>query len=594
MQTYDKNTNQSQGFNRSVLELNGIFNVAHSKSPTVAKVELKPALSEAQYVHPILTTENYKESLQNYRKYIASYNEDVKARNKEIRKYNAQVKANRKKNPLKEDQEKALTMFLTMLAPIEGKRYKYNDRIESYNNSAGSMIAEKKSILKVAFPTEQVFATILWHYNMQLFKRKEDRIKLNVYVASDLPHVQLHSGWIIRAKENGVKRLDVCNKTFYRHRDRLREAGVLTHYKFEGSSRAVKMHINPEILSITDNHSRKITRPDNQSFTGSERTQCPDNNVSNSSFLNKLKIKANVDKHSSERSSGKKPLTTHSFSSTRNEGEQLNENSTRNTREQGEGKNSPGAEKKAGIGQKISTSDYLREKLEDKIDFGTNLASGQYDKYTPIRIEILEKEAYRGTLDRDEFKELILQDFFKIAAKLYKGSTPFVGSWIKAYNTWMAQKFITPGGMASNKHVIVANLQELRYRLNWVRKFLKKNEDFNLLFPSEYFDPTRTTAKEGGFEFTAKKWKKHQTYLAKGVTKKKKQSATAKRRKAGLSDIQKIDKIVLGYLKDQYDLDECFLKVDQVGNRELRQRLPEIIAKANIKYFAKLNNQTNE
>lgn len=579
-------------FNSSILELNGIFNVAH-KAPRKAPEEALIAANKDQYVHPILTTDNYKETLQNYRKFIASYNEEVKARNKEIRKYNARVKANRKHNPLKEDQEKALTMFLTMLAPIEWKRYEYNERIESYNNSAGSMIAEKKSILKVAFPTEQVFATILWHYNMQLYKRRDSRIKLNVFVASDLPHVQLHSGWIIRAKENGVKRLDVCNKTFYRHRDRLREAGVLTHYKFEGSSRAVKMLINPEILSITDNHSRKITRTENQSFTGSERTDCPHNNVSNSSSLNKYKIKANVDKHSSERSSGK-PLTSHLFYSTRNEGEQVDENSIRNTREQGEAKNSPGAEKRAGNGEKTSLSDYLREKLEDKSDFGTNLAAGEYNKYTPIRIEILEKEAYRGTLDRDEFKELVLQDFFKTAAKLYKGSTPFVGSWIKAYNTWMAQKFLTPGGMASNKHVIVANLPELRYRLNWVRNFIKKNEEFNLLFPGEYFDPTRTTAKEGGFEFTVKKWKKHQAYLAKGATKKKKQSATAKRRKAGLSDIQKVDKIVLNYLKDKYDLDECFLKVDQVGNKELRQRLPEIIAKANIKYFAKLNNQKNE
>ena len=232
----------------------------------------------------------------------------------------------------------------------------------------------------------------------------------------------------------------------------------------------------------------------------------------------------------------------------------------------------------------ISQSDILLNKIEDPTDFVQNLAKHHYDNYVAIRIEKLEKEVSSGTLDRDEFKELVLQDHFKIAAKLWKGKTPYAGSWANAYHTWKREKFVTHSGESSNKHITLARIEQLRYRVAGVGRYLKKHPDFQLLFPGDYFDVTRTTAKEGGFEYTLKMWKKHEAYLNSDKYKKKTRIAKAKIRKLRMTDIQKVHKHVSGYIRDKFGIDELITKVEQLGNRALIQKLPEIINKANIKF----------
>lgn len=548
--------------NKAILELNGIFNV--NRQQKHQEEQLRPT-APMEFVHPILTRDNIKETLKNYRKAVDKYNDRVQKANAEVRSYNRKVREKRLKKPLQRRQQGELVHFYKWISPLNV--WERNERIEQFSRKSG-IAAEKDKIQTIKYSTEQVFAAILWHYNQQLYKRQYQRIQLDVYVPGKLPHVELHSGWITRATEEGVIRLPISNRTFRRHRERLEEAGILQDYVFEGSSRPVKMRVNSEILAITDNHSSKKRAAENQSVTSGGRTECPHNNVSNRDSLNKFQIKANVHKHSDERSSAK-GLTSLHFSS------------IRDTREQDVEKNNAPAR------EKLSLSQFLRLKIEDKEDFSADLAAHRYDNYTPLRMEILSREAYSGALDRDEFKELVLQDFFKTASKLWKGKNPFVGSWLKAYNHYMAQKWITPGGLSANKQNILTRIPELRYRLQNVGRYLKKHPDFNLLFPGDYFDTTRTTAKEGGFEYTRKAWKKHQDYLQSKKSEEKQAVAKANCRKRRLSDRQKVDKHVNAYLKGKFDLQELFAKVQQVGNRELSQELPEIIKKANIKFQQK-------
>lgn len=548
--------------NKAILELNGIFNVNKQSTQSSPQQETTAATATKQFVHPILTKENIRETMSNYRKAVDAYNDRVLAENVTIKSYNKQVKQRREKEPLQMEQKILLSRFYSSIAPLS--TWERNERIKHFNQESG-MIAEKDKIQTVKFPAEQVFAAILWHYNQQLYKRQYQRIQLDVYVPGKLPYIELHSGWITRAKEDGVVRLKICNRTFRRYRERLEEAGILQDYIFEGSSRPVKMRINPQILTITDNYSSKKAAIKNQCVTSGGRTELPHNNVSNRTDLNKFQIKANVEKHSEERSSAT-GLTS------------LNSSSIRNTRKQGEEK------KVAAAGEKLSLSQFLRQRIEDKEDFAQDLAAHRFDNYTPLRIEILQKEAYAGTLDRDEFKELVLQDFFKTAAKLWKDKQPYIGSWMKAYNHWMAQKWITPGGLSSNKHNILTRIPELRYRLQSVNRFLKNYEEFNLLFPGDYFDTTRTTAKEGGFEYTRKAWKKHEVYLQSKKSTENKTGIKAKNRKRRLSERQKADKHVRDYLRGKYDLQELFTKVEQLGNKELSAHLPEILKKANLKF----------
>ncbi len=559
--------------NRAILELNGIFNV--NKTPlqrsTTGTVE-KPlqAVGELkQYVDPILTTEDFKVSMENYRKAVNIYNVKVENENKVIQSYNNEVEKTLAKKPLQRQEQITLVHFYRLIASLD--TWERNKRIENYNQCNRPM-ALKERIHSIKYHTEQIFSAILWHYNMQLYKRKSIRHQLEVFIPGKLPYIELHSGWITTAKVNEVIRLNICKKTFRRQRKRLEEAGILQDYIFEGSSRPVKMRINPEILSITDNFQGEKANTEKQQVTPNGRTFLPHNKESIRTVLNNSKIKANVEKHSEIRSSAPGLTSPSSFF-------------YKTTRNQGQEKNNTGG----GGAKKLTLSDFLRDKIEDPADFVENLAAHHYDKYTPLRIDILEKEVFSGALDRDEFKELVLQDFFKTTAKLWSKKTPFPGSWAKAYNTWKESKFITHTGQSSNKHVILRRIPELRYRLASVTRYLKKHQEFQLLFPGDYFDTTRTTAKEGGFEYTTKSWKKHLAYLEDRKLCDQKTATKAKKRKIRLSERQKVDKNVSAYLKGKFDLQELFTKVDQIGNRELCRNLPEIIKKANLKFQLKNN-----
>lgn len=571
MQIYNKNNTPL--LNKAILELNGIFNI--NKQPlqrhSTVMIE-KPleavATANREYINPILTKEDFKISMENYRNAVEAYNIKVKRANANTLPYNNRIEKAQAKEPLQRQQQSILITFYKMIAPLN--IWERNERIVEFNRCNGSL-AQKEKIQTIKYHTEQVFESILWHYNMQLFKRQSFRKELAVYIPGSLPHVELHGGWIINAKVNEVVRLKICQKTFRNQRKRLEEAGILQDYIFQGSSRPVQMRINPKILSVTDNYFDGKNFTGNQQVTPAGRKELPDNKVSIGTLINNFKIKANVEKHSKEkiRSSATKGLTPHKFSF------------YKNTRQQGVKKNDAAAEKN------LTLSDFLRQKIEDPTDFIEKLAAHQYDSYIPIRPEFLEKEVTSGTLGRDEFKELILQDFFKTSAKLWKGKTPYTGSWAKAYHSWNRDKFVTHGGDSSNKHITMERLPQLRYRLAAVGRYLKNHLEFQLLFPGDYFDVTRTTAKEGGFEYTLKMWKKHQAYLDSEKSKKKTTVATATRRKKRLTERQKVDNHVKSYLKNKFGLQELLTKVEQIGNRELSQKLPEIIKKANLKFQIK-------
>ena len=557
--------------NKAILELNGIFNV--NKQPlqrlaTVAVAEPLKAVATAEvlYVTPHINNEDFKISMENYRTAVHHYNKKVEKANAETLIYNTEIELAREKNRLTREQLSILINFNKMIAHLTV--WERNERTVEFNRCNGPKSPQEK-IQTIKYQTEQVFASILWHYNMQLNLR-ENRYR-GIDIPSPLPHISLHTGWITSAKVNEVVRLGICQKTFRNHRRRLSEANILQDYIFEGSARPVKMKINPDILSITDKFFKGKSSTDNQRFIPDGRKELPHNNVSIGTLVNNIKIKANVNNIQNEkiRSSGEKALTTHDFSF------------YKNTRKQLQKKNDTRGKKN------ISQSDILLNKIEDPADFVQNLASHHYDNYVAIRIEKLEKEVSSGTLDRDEFKELVLQDHFKTAAKLWKGKSPYAGSWGNAYNTWKREKFVTHSGESSNKHITLARIPQLRWRVAKVGRYIKTHPDFQLLFPGDYFDVTRTTSKEGGFEYTMKFLKKHEADLKRGKSKKKTTISKEKARKLRMTDIQKVHKHVSGYIRDKFDLAELITKVEQIGNRALTQKLPEIVNKADILYQSK-------
>jgi len=154
----------------------------------------------------------------------------------------------------------------------------------------------------------------------------------------------------------------------------------------------------------------------------------------------------------------------------------------------------------------------LRELILHPQELAENLANRLYTNYKPLDIRLLQYEAMSGKLTDAEFRELVIQHFFKSSAKLYTETTPFVGSWKKAINHYMEHKFLNYRGYALGKERVIDYVTQLRYRLEGARRwFISHN--WKPLYPSEYFDLRRLTKQEVGFEFTIKAWNKHQAYL---------------------------------------------------------------------------------
>jgi hypothetical protein len=242
-----------------------------------------------------------------------------------------------------------------------------------------------------------------------------------------------------------------------------------------------------------------------------------------------------------------------------------------------------------GARENVKVSQTLSEKLENNVlhnqKFAEKLTNGDYNSYRRIDKRILYKEATYGTMGREEFKTVIVQEFFKNAAKLYRGKTPFVGSWKKAINAYMEKLFTVNNGNVHlyKKELMVDKLDEMIWRLNTAQKWFLKT-GINPLYPSDYFDFTRTDKKEIGFEYTKLAYKNHLKYiedkpkLAKALVKK------ATIRKTGINHAKKFDMKVNSFFKNRIELPELIEYVDKNLPENYLQKLSDRLLKVSTSY----------
>lgn len=240
-----------------------------------------------------------------------------------------------------------------------------------------------------------------------------------------------------------------------------------------------------------------------------------------------------------------------------------------------------------GGAKSVKVSGSLSEKLQNLIvhpqELAVNLANHEYNNYKPIDIRYLHKEAYSGTMLKEEFRELVIQDFFKTMSKIYKNSTPFAGSWKKAINFYMLNKWISFTGDAFNKAAIVDDIQQMRWRAEWARKWFVKNHKVTPLFPADYFDMTRKTSKEVGFEYTKAKYNEHLQGKAKYEALKKKREANAIRRKETINHAKKCENEVNRFFKNKITMSQLFDYVENNLPPDFLEKLPQMIEKRSLK-----------
>lgn len=526
----------SQSVNQSA-KLRSPYQPKHIPQPRYDKFifEVKPeeVPEPLKVCWPKIDTVARAKTLENWRLFKTKSNNKVEALNQEVKKYNAQV-ANFKSNfILTEIQTVYPPLFLKNIRIAEKKcKYtaaQYNELVEAFNKEYG-MLIEKRKEETLKYASDQVFVAMLHLYAKQLDQFTAEYMKAGTSEFQTVRPFDCNSYHVTALEwdidpETFVYSLPVCNATVRNHRKKMERAGVFTHHANCGHQKGVKLHFSSEILVLFDRKTGKYTDAENQQVTPERWKDFPDkNNLFTRTFIKINKTENGQANFLDLGTPSADPLSVF----------------YRNTPKQDEKSKLGGAPQNVKVSEK--RSNFLREYALTDTNLPTRLASGEFHNYKRIDLDVLEKEAYSGTLGRDEMMILVKHEFFKHLSRIYKNSTPFAGTYQKALTSFEDQFFVSNGNgrhLISKSHM-VDKLRQWVWMINSAQRWFVKT-GIRPLNPHDYLDTTRTHKKEIGFWYTEKAYKKHLIEVSKKsdeATKLKKQAAI---RKAKINHSAKYD-----------------------------------------------------
>ena len=367
-------------------------------------------------LRPYILSEDRLAMLQRYRSFVNAYNDTVEKANKSIKTYNHKVTEFISKHNLKQQATVASKNFGNKTH--QGIKIKWLT-IEDYNSLVtdqnGSMLLlSKKKHKKIKAMHERTFEVILWHYGNQLADLRNHLKTLNTHLKVSFPKARTTSTSIANLTNDGQARILYSARTVQNHIYRLRDAGVLTNYSFSGSKKPVNFFINKAIFCMRE---RLIAANDNQVVRLFLTQKLQDKSEDTRTFTKEIiKKVVNVDNHS---------LNTE-VAAFADKTISKDKNFDRSARSDSPPKNSNQNEGKLGGGEnfpKNHLSEYLRNQLQHQTSFLKALTAHHYDDYSFSDANMtkrFEAEAIRGAMSREEFRELLLQQFIKIAAPIWK------------------------------------------------------------------------------------------------------------------------------------------------------------------------------
>ncbi len=543
-------------------------------------------------IYPSINTKATRLTMDAYRLFVDNYNRHIAEINKAIQKYNDFIQ----EEP--ESKIEADSRYLFMRThgnwrSVNGtqvwyrsqkySREEYNELAKEHNDFWNKKTFRLEEIQPIRSSSEAIFRQILYVYMLQLLKSTSALQKFKIQAKTEIDSVIINSAVIANAQRNGIGVLNYCTKTIRNHCKRLEEAGILINRRFISAIKGVSFDIAPEILYIFDQKTQKILTTENQAFTGGSGKKLPYIYYELQELLNKKEIKENVDNNSL----GKEFATAHECLTPEVSGENkefaiahdsknLQEQTLQEHRWQCDefGKTRGGAppkfeqslpkkEQKSTRKRKITPeigklSQMLTARIEPIPQFCRDLAAGNYDNYKSLDIRILDREAYSGIISREDFHDLIIQEFLKQSAKIWKGKNATVGTWMNTYKLLKSSYFVGLHYKPLHKNYQVELLGEYRWRIEHARKYFLRHKDFNPLYPSQYFDRTRTTNQEGGFEYTKKAWQKHLKYTQERDVRKHSAERKSQLRKDKINAHKAVTLEIKKYIADKCTITELY------------------------------------
>lgn len=560
-------------YNKAVEE----FNTTHGllllkKGTTHKKATLNKHYSYINY--PYLDREAMKKTMDNYRQFVYKYNQKTVKENKEITNYNTSIV-----QPICPKIVQQISDFKTQYSSEFTS--KYNEVVQQFNTQLNANYITKKRIPTIKYSSELVFSVLVGFYISQLKSRNEYLLEMNrptSTLKNALPKLQIDHRKLATHTIADIPRFDFCKKTAQNHIKRLREAGILNNYTYINQNKPIAVNFNPQILVILDGNLPKSKTLVNQDFIASSEKKLPHNNDTTRTFtLKEKKIKDCATSPVIKKESNS--CLADSYKNTTGISKNL--------------KNHPrkiSAELKTMlpdffVGDKPKTPPKSHGKLtqnflnllQDDRDLAKELAQGKYDNYKGLRYEYLKKIEMYAPVTTDEFRAILIQDFIKLSAKIWKQHNVYIGEWKKTINyltTTLFKGFL-------HKSTLITKLKEYRWKLNFARKWFVRSE-VPALYPSLYFDTTRTQANEIGFYGLKGVWKTHQKYVLKRQEEKAQKTADKNARRRKLSAQEKLVKAVQKYKQGNCSAEQLYSYVQTNLPNDYLVSLPTLLKNQQI------------
>lgn len=505
-------------------------------------------------------------TMNNFRKFKYAHNTKAKKDNKNIAEYNNNIAS-----PCN---SRLATQFLNDYSHLKPEQY--NLLVEKFNTKNG-MVLKKKRIPMLANQHEMTFETLLNFYIKQLkdwnLKRMNTGHSTRM-LKKEMLKLEVNTRALAIHKLSGVPRLDVCVKTARNRIKRLRELGLLTNYIYRGHKLPVCVNFNPSILVVFDFNQPKRSSTEKIGFNEQKGKNLPNKRNTTRTELKEKEKKRNdhISFITNELKLFKNDYAAHSYKITRN---------VKNSEQPKWSQNS----------HKISkNSDSLEYLIKDRWELSKELSENVYQDYSPIIYPRLLKEVQYGSMSKEDFRELCIQDFIKTSAKIWKKcDSVYPSSWMKAMEI-LDQRLFKTNFQGNNgmfhKEKIVEHLTKYRFLITWANQWFIKNKYKNILYPNLYFDNTRTTKKEVGFFALGFVWKKHQDKVKKNHEDRVIRNRNASIRKEKISNRRKFDRYLSKYNKGKIDFNALLTYCKNNLPLEFYENIEYLISDNSPKYYA--------
>ena len=551
-----RNKLSSIAYNKAV----EVFNTTHGllllkKGEEHGQENAKNAKTYNYINFPYLNKESMKSAMDNYRQFVYTYNRQATKENKAIKRYNKTVVLPK-------------SIALDTLWKIEAVKNNnqglftkaYNQSIEDLNTHLQIAYLPKKCIQTIKYSSEIVFNVLVGFYISQLKTRNEylkaAKRPLRV-LKSELPKLKIDHRKLATHTIAGIPRLAFCKKTAQNHIKRLRESGILINYTYINQNKPISVNFNPEIVAILDGNTPKNKLTNNQSVNTSSGKKLPHNKDITRTFIKEKEIK-DCENFTVGNKCGSTPKQYVSAA----QGYQ-------STTWIGNEKKILPRENKATIlkllpdflkttpklqGTNSTLTRNFLAKLLDEKEFAQQLSKHEYDNYKGLSNHYLRKVSQYANLTQEEFKAVLVQDFIKSSAKIWRNHQNVAqGSWKNAIN--QLNDILFQG--ITTKESLIEKIKEYRWKLEFARKwFLKTN--VNALYPSLYFDVHRKSASGIGFFGLHPIWNTHLKYQQKKKETLQKSKTQENARKRKDKEKQRFNNAIQAYKKGKYSAKQLY------------------------------------